>query len=192
MLSRKLNDTSYAFWLDKLQQHKTAIREFRDAIFDQARAKTDAAKSLSQQVGQKLQQLEQTVKQIHEVNTQSSTALMGAESGVEAVKRKASEIERIYSEMRDSQLPTLDDQKDALSDSVTQNDNKMPGLKIRDADRHVYSLENTARGMDRHFLTDAFSNDVLSASNAYRDIENAMKNASNAAVAAKSVGHTAL
>ena len=142
VLSRKLNDTSYAFWLDRLQQHKMAIREFRDAIFDQARAKTDAARVLSQQVGQKLQQLEQTVKQIHEVNTQSSNSLIGAERGVEAVRAKAGEIERLYNEMRDSQLPTLDDQRDALSDNVAQNDNKMPGLKIRDAERHAYSLEN--------------------------------------------------
>lgn len=155
MLNRKLNDTSYAFWLDKLQQHKTAIREFRDAIFDQAKAKTDAARGLSQQAGQKLQQLEQTVKQIHEVNTMSGNSVSGAESGIEAMRRKASEIERLYNEMRDSQLPTLDDQKDALLDNVAQNDEKMPTLKLRDADRHVYALENSARDMKRRAITTA-------------------------------------
>ena len=92
ILARKLNHTSYEHLAEKHQQFQGILRDFRDALWDKARAGSLAAKNQSQMAKNGLERLEKTIKEIENAGKLAEEELANGRQNVAQIEQLGEEI----------------------------------------------------------------------------------------------------
>lgn len=96
MLAKKLNDTSYDHLNEQEKKYRQLAKDYRNAIWDKARANITMAKQLTETVNSRLQSLTNTINKIQEIKSQLSGELDKSKENVDNLKSLLSTIEDNY------------------------------------------------------------------------------------------------
>jgi phage shock protein A len=86
VLSKKLNDTSYEWLNEQEKKYRQLARDYRTAIWDQARLNITKAKEFTETVANRLQTLTDTITQIQEVKAQLGDELDKSKDNIDNLK----------------------------------------------------------------------------------------------------------
>jgi hypothetical protein len=92
IMARKLNSTSYTHLADQHAHFAEQIRDFRNALWDRARAGSLAAKNLSQLAGSELDRLQRTIDQIGQFGQLAKEEVANGLQNVEQIGQLGQQI----------------------------------------------------------------------------------------------------
>jgi uncharacterized protein (DUF608 family) len=96
ILSRKLNDTSYTWLNDAERKYHQLVKDYRNALWDQSRAKISAANELTGVVSRRLQSLTSIIDQTEKFKSQLKGDLDKAGENVAGLKNLTLDIHDAY------------------------------------------------------------------------------------------------
>uniref|UniRef100_A0A914HZB5 Uncharacterized protein n=1 Tax=Globodera rostochiensis TaxID=31243 RepID=A0A914HZB5_GLORO len=189
IVARKLNRTSYEQLAEKQRTLQTLLRDFRNTLWDEARIVGTEARNGTQFAVKELGQLEKKVGECRAVGEEAEKELARGRQMVGTIEHNTQRIHEIGKELAESLLPTLRAQRE--EQLATANGEMEAVVELRrkhmaEAERHAADLEQQASKLKGRFqATKFFSMDALAASNAYNSIASALRDAADAAAAAK-------
>lgn len=96
IMAKKLNDTSFDRLNESEKKYRQLAKDYRNAIWDQARSKILTANELTNIISTRLGGLMNTIGQIQSVKDQLTTDLDKSKSNVENLKSLANDINNNY------------------------------------------------------------------------------------------------
>lgn len=95
-MAKKLDEAAYKELLDRHEEYRTVVRDIRNTIWDQSRAKTVEAQVLSNSANEQLNQLQNVIESISLLCKEADQNLKEANYVVEHVENNLTLINDIY------------------------------------------------------------------------------------------------
>ncbi|CAD5206351.1 unnamed protein product [Bursaphelenchus okinawaensis] len=187
ILSKKLDENIYEAAKTSSDRFQKLVKEYRNTIWEQGRAKAFDARSLTTYVQSRLDDLNNIVNNINVYKKESEEKLEQARLNVETLKRLSKQMYDDHQEIESKQLPELKEVKEQLNDILDDTSQALKDYndKLYEAQKRASDLDLEAMKLKQQFSdTKTFSTPALAASTAYKEIAEAMKNASRAAAKA--------
>uniref|UniRef100_A0A915BQN1 Laminin subunit alpha-2 n=1 Tax=Parascaris univalens TaxID=6257 RepID=A0A915BQN1_PARUN len=194
--SNKLNDTTFERLRDRLDEFRQWIEDYRDTIWDSARQNTVSANKISTVVAKRIDRFNEVEADIAEMLSKANDEIADAEEKVTAAKTE--KILNMYDDFKhvnESLLPSVKSRIDKCrgeADKYSQLLGEYRRHYVDASDRHAKELVKEAASLQRSFVdTKVAAENTIRASNSYKEIVGALKNASSAAEEAKKAAEDA-
>ncbi|KAL3119034.1 hypothetical protein niasHT_003817 [Heterodera trifolii] len=190
IMARKLNETSYRQLAEKRRTLQGILRDFGNTLWDEARIVGAEARNGTQLAAKGLEKLEKTVGECRRMGEEAEKELEQSRAMVKTTDQNTERMRQIGTELADSLVPSLREQRNEhLKPTIEGMEAAIEQLRAKEmaeAEKHAAELEQQADTLKGRFReTQFFSMDALAASNAYVSIAGALRDAADAAAAAK-------
>uniref|UniRef100_A0A0M3K8A8 Laminin alpha chain (inferred by orthology to a C. elegans protein) n=1 Tax=Anisakis simplex TaxID=6269 RepID=A0A0M3K8A8_ANISI len=194
--SHKLNDTTFENLKERLNEFRQWIEDYRDTIWDSARQDTVSANKIATVVAKRIDRFNEVASSIAEILAKSNDEIAEAEDRV--ITAKTEKILNIYDDAKhinETLLPALRigiDKCQNEADKYAQLLGEYRREYVDASAKHSKELADEAQRLQGYFVdTKLAAENAIKASNSYKEIVEALKNASRAAEEAKKAAEDA-
>ncbi|KAK6105271.1 Laminin EGF-like (Domains III and V) family protein [Brugia pahangi] len=188
--SRMLNDTSFVELRKQLDAFEQWLHDYRDTIWDRARQDTVSSDKVAIIVAKRVNRFNDVKANITELLAKATDELSEAENKVSIAK--AEKILAMFDDFKlinETVLPQVDEMTRKCRDEADKYGQLLDAYHeeyVEKSEHHAAALEDEAQKLKNSFAdTKDAAADPVRASNAYKEILDALRNASEAAEGAK-------
>ncbi|VDK84796.1 unnamed protein product [Litomosoides sigmodontis] len=194
--SRMLNHTSFVELRRQMDVLEQWLHDYRDTIWDRARQDTVSAQRIANIVAKRLDRFNDVKSNITALLVKSANELSESEDKVSIAKTE--KILAMFDDFKlinETLLPEVDEMIRTCRDEADRYGQLLDEYReeyVEKSERHAIELEAEAQKLQNSFAdTKHAAADPLRASNAYKEIMKALRNASEAAEGAKNAAEIA-
>ncbi|VDM41107.1 unnamed protein product [Toxocara canis] len=194
--SNKLNDTTFEHLKERLDEFRQWIEDYRDTIWDSARQNTVSANKIAGVVAKRIDRFNEVAANIAEILAKANDEIAEAENKVIAAKtEKILNIYDDFKQVNETLVPSVKSATERCRDEADKYSQLLTVYRreyVDASERHAKKLANEAARLQGSFVdTKLAAENPIKASNSYKEIVEALKNASRAAEEAKKAAEDA-